>query len=517
MKERRLELWLRALWGAPFEVRFADLGRSRFSEATVLLPTSSQDGWSELDVARATHAALHSVFSALPFEPGKLRPVQRALASVLEDARVESLAISRFPGLREVWAPFYVASPSDGEAAPALLGRLARALFDSSYRDPNGWVQRAAEAFIASRLEREGGVRQLASVLGNELGQMRLPFDPAAPTLEPRYRDDHTGLWRQESQPAQPSNEATDDARREATPGGGARVEEEGGRELLLARRYPEWDYVIARERPEHCAIREQRRAPRVPVAVPSSALHRLRAALRRAHEAPRPRRRSAEGLELDLGAVVTQASNRARGDESDDRLYVGHRRRHVRTSTLVLLDLSASVEGAQLRLLQTISVALAKSWPPGAELAIDGFCSRGREDVRYERFKPFDAPSSGFAPDRSISGSTRLGTALRHATNLLAQRRAARKLLLVVSDGEPADVDVFDERYLVEDARRACAAARARGVRVVAWCLRPRLALAQRRIFGRSDVLSVQRLEELPRHALRTYSLRRSGRSGEP
>ncbi|RYZ10341.1 MAG: hypothetical protein EOO73_01860 [Myxococcales bacterium] len=510
MSERRLELCLRALWGRPFQVRFAELERSRFSASSMLVPLSARAGWSELDLARAAHASLHAVFSPLPFEPGKLRPVQRALLGILEDARVETLALSRFPGLRQTWAPFHEAGPGDGDSAPALLGRLARALFDSSYRDPSPWVQRAVEAFLALDLTKEGSLRELASVLGNELGQMRLPFDAAAASFEPRYRDDHAGLWPAEPQPARASNSGSEGALLGVARGASSQAGDETS-EHPVTHRYPEWDYVIGRERADHCAVREQTRALGGAVAVPAPLLNRTRAALRRAHEAPRPRRRCADGRELDLAAVVAEATQRARGEGGDHRLYLGRRRRRIRTSALLLLDLSASLEGSDFSLLQSIAATLAASVPASAELAIDGFCSRGRDDVRYDRFKPFGARTPPLAAERSVAGSTRLGPALRHATQRLGERPSARKLLLLLSDAEPADVDVFDDRYLVEDARRACLLARGRGVRVVAWCLRPGLGAAQRRIFQGAHAVSLQRIEALPRHAVNAYSLRRS------
>ena len=41
---------------------------------------------------------------------------------------------------------------------------------------------------------------------------------------------------------------------------------------------------------------------------------------------------------------------------------------------------------------------------------------------------------------------------ALRHAAHSLRARKSDKKLLLILTDGEPADVDVQDERHLIED-----------------------------------------------------------------
>lgn len=49
---------------------------------------------------------------------------------------------------------------------------------------------------------------------------------------------------------------------------------------------------------------------------------------------------------------------------------------------------------------------------------------------------------------------STRMGAALRHAGHTLRHQTSDKKLLLVLTDGQPSDVDVSDERLLIEDAR---------------------------------------------------------------
>ncbi len=87
-------------------------------------------------------------------------------------------------------------------------------------------------------------------------------------------------------------------------------------------------------------------------------------------------------------------------------------------------------------------------------------FSSDTRDDVRYLRIKDFDAPYDELAEAR-LAGLTSLhstGWALRSAmpgANLRG-RASYRRLLLIVTDGEPHDIDVGDPRYLVEDARAA-------------------------------------------------------------
>jgi nitric oxide reductase activation protein len=70
----------------------------------------------------------------------------------------------------------------------------------------------------------------------------------------------------------------------------------------------------------------------------------------------------------------------------------------------------------------------------------------------------------------------------------------------LVLSDGEPHDVDVHDPRYLIEDARRAVLAAGRLGVRVVCLVMAPDRASIARRIFGRPGVQPLRDLGDMVR-----------------
>src|SRR5690606_22166898 len=101
----------------------------------------------------AAHLAAHMLFTPYRFEPGTLKPVQIALVSLVEDARVEWLAMQRLPGLRRLWAPFHDVRPDGARTMPAMLARLARALFDFDHPDPEPWVQKG-RAMLQARLDR---------------------------------------------------------------------------------------------------------------------------------------------------------------------------------------------------------------------------------------------------------------------------------------------------------------------------------------------------------------------------
>ena len=82
----------------------------------------------------------------------------------------------RFPGLRRLWAPFHVARP-EGGTAPALLARMARALFEPGFQDSHGFVVKARRLFDEADMNEPAAMRAIGGLIGNDLGQMRVQFN----------------------------------------------------------------------------------------------------------------------------------------------------------------------------------------------------------------------------------------------------------------------------------------------------------------------------------------------------
>jgi len=179
--------------------------------------------------------------------------------------------------------------------------------------------------------------------------------------------------------------------------------------------------------------------------------------------------------------------------------------------SILVLIDISEStkdlvagtttsifsIERAATALL---AEAMSESGDP---FAIHAFCSNGRSDIRYYRVKDFGAPFGDLAKARlaGLRGgySTRLGAAIRHAGADLEGQQTHRRLLLIVTDGEPSDVDVPERRYLVEDARHAVHELAHAGIDVFCVGLDHSGDTYLTRIFGRRNVVQIDRITALP------------------
>ncbi len=118
-------------------------------------------------------------------------------------------------------------------------------------------------------------------------------------------------------------------------------------------------------------------------------------------------------------------------------------------------------------------------------------------------RFKDFDQPYAEVPKSRpaGMTGqlSTRMGGAIRHAAHYLRLQKCAKRLLLVITDGEPADVDVRDPQYLRYDAKKAVEEAAKSGVITYCMSLDPRAGQYVSRIFGARNYMIVDHVERLP------------------
>lgn len=523
--DRPLALW-HAAWCGPrpalqLDAAAAASPRAVFDEAGMQLPRTDPVS------ARAAiaHVAAHRTYGGERFPVGGLKPIQIALVSLLEDARVERLAMQARPGLRRLWAPWFAAAP-DCAGTELLLWRLARALFDFECEDGNPWVEKGRALFRGGNLQwRDPGLsRAIGNLLGNDLGQMRVQFNWKSYSVQPAYRDDNSGLWQGEPAAPEPpprlAPQPEDAEVRVQRSAGGAGDDSEADTAVLSL---PEWDYRPNIYRRDWVTVR-RRPAPHSSAASIAALLRqqrtqvaRLADLLRAARAQRRRRRRLPDGDGLDLDACISARIDRRAGLPVDPRVYAAHLRTAQPLALSLLLDASQSTADALpggtcvLDLARNAAALLAEAVSrAGDAAAITAFRSDGRGDVRLEMVKTF-ADAWDAAAQSRLAGvrsglSTRLGAALRGAGAELLETDAQRRVLCVLSDGEPADIDVFDSRYLREDARRAVQELQRRGVETFCFGLGSTGAAGLQWIFGRGHAVTVERLERLAETLQRFY-----------
>jgi len=290
---------------------------------------------------------------------------------------------------------------------------------------------------------------------------------------------------------------------------------------------YHEWDYHAQLYRPDWVTVIERRQGRADPQVMDDILTKYKPVASRIRHliDALQPqgivrRRGYEEGEELDLSAAVRAMIDIRRGVMPDPRINI-RINRHVRDLALVvLMDLSESTNEkiggldksdptyahtpSILSLTREATGLLAWAIDSiGDTFAVHGFASDGRHDVQYFRFKDFDQPYDD-GPKSRMAGmkgglSTRMGAALRHAGWHLTRQSASKRLVLVITDGEPADIDERDPQTLRHDAKKAVEDLRMQGVHTYCLTLDPQADRYVARIFGENNYSIVDQVERLP------------------
>ena len=139
-----------------------------------------------------------------------------------------------------------------------------------------------------------------------------------------------------------------------------------------------------------------------------------------------------------------------------------------------------------------------------GDRYGIFAFSGEGPDDVAVLSLKSFDERRT-LVVDRRIAALdsdryTRMGAAIRHTTAALARESAGRRLLLILSDGKPNDVDAYEGSYGVEDTRQAVAEARRQGIAVFCVTVDREAPRYAARVFGRSGFAILRHADALPR-----------------
>ncbi|MGJ8561509.1 MAG: nitric oxide reductase activation protein NorD [Litorimonas sp.] len=247
---------------------------------------------------------------------------------------------------------------------------------------------------------------------------------------------------------------------------------------------YPEWDvrrgvYLLDHTRVLAHRIEADATAASV---FDFEARKRIRA-VKRQFEALRPSLISTsghlDGDELDSERAVRAVADFAATGESDGRVWRQNRPLKRDLAVSILLDVSRSTEatvtchrGRARPVIDIEREALAAlAWgldACGDAFAINGFSSIKRDRVFVAEAKGFDEPMGAGVEARIASLKpgfyTRLGAAIRHASTGLSEQGHMRRLLLVITDGKPNDLDHYEGRHGIEDSRKAVMEARRAG-----------------------------------------------------
>ncbi|PVE20566.1 protein norD [Microvirga sp. KLBC 81] len=276
---------------------------------------------------------------------------------------------------------------------------------------------------------------------------------------------------------------------------------------------YPEWDYTRKAYLPNHCRVLAARAAEQGEQWEADDEARRRIRRVRRQFEALRPKheilRAQPDGEELDIDALVRARSDLLSGGCGSDRVHLASKRQAHDLAVTLLVDVSLSTDAwvdnrrvldVEKEALMVLAHGLAAC---GDSHSIMTFTSRRRSWVRVETVKDFDEPLSP-AVVRRISALkpgyyTRIGAGIRHATAKLAEQPNRQRLLLVLTDGKPNDIDHYEGRFGIEDTRRAVTEARRAGVTVFGVTVDREAQSYFPHLFGRGGYAIVGQVAKLP------------------
>lgn len=282
---------------------------------------------------------------------------------------------------------------------------------------------------------------------------------------------------------------------------------------LAGALTYPEWDFRSASYREDHCrvlaATARQEHAPPAQDAATRALVRQVRRQFEALRPLREPQRGQIDGPDLDLDAVVRRQADLAAGGPGSDRIHRASRPQAHDLAVTTLMDVSLSTDSwfDDLRVLdvekQALTVFAHGLAACGDRHEILTFTSRRRDWVRIETLKRFDE-AMGPAVEARIAALkpgyyTRIGTAIRHAAAGLKARPDRRKLLLVLTDGKPNDIDHYEGRFAMEDTRMAVIEARRAGICVFAVTVDRESRAYIPHLFGRNGHAVISKLERLP------------------
>ncbi|MEO6976071.1 MAG: VWA domain-containing protein [Gallionella sp.] len=524
--ERKLDMYLRGLWRdedllIPYSSGFDELRQPipYYDKLGIRLPDVYGDahGIAGIDRYRAAlaHIVGHRRWTTAIFADN-MSPFQRMAAEFFEDSRVEYLAIREYPGLRHIFMALHpvpdedACDPEKESGVRHRLTMLSRAILDSDHPYKNPHVIEFAQRFHDLMGQFDSSTQEMADLAISFVAKTRRQSDQLAKThfkdTVIDYRDDNRHMWKFIEEG---DEEESFDEERKSEP----QAEIKG----LPPRHYHEWDYNTHSYRPDWVSVYEALHPPgnaadidRL-LAKHASLAKRLKKMLDLLKPQDKVRIRYQEdGSELDLDVALRSLIDYKSGATPDPRINMSHRNDGRNIAVMILLDMSESLNdkaaGSDQTILELSQEAVSLlAWAIeklGDPFAIAGFHSNTRHDVRYLHIKGYSEhwgdEVKGRLAAMEASYSTRMGAAMRHAAHYLEKQQADKKLMLILTDGEPADIDSKDGRMLIEDARQAVKELDQQGIYTYCINLDPKADAYVADIFGKQYTI-IDRIELLP------------------
>lgn len=223
------------------------------------------------------------------------------------------------------------------------------------------------------------------------------------------------------------------------------------------------------------------------------------------------------QGEELDLSAWLDFHIEKQISPTEEKGLYKSLRGNNRDISSLLLADISMSTDAhinddnRVIDVIQDSMMLFGEALNTiGDPFAMYGFSSVKRTNVRFTVFKNFNEAYSDIIRGRIQSMRpgfyTRIGTAIRQATKILSEQRSSQKLLLILTDGKPNDIDHYEGRFGIEDTHHAIKEAKKLGLKPFCITIDQDAQSYLPYLFGSDGFTVILRPEQLPTRLPQLY-----------
>jgi len=426
-------------------------------------------------VALITHIIAHEN-NTTKVIADNLSPHQRMFVEVFEDARVEHIECQKYPGLKKLWKALipqvdeFACNDANISCIRHRAVILARALCDENHPYTDKTLLEFVQKFKDMLKDGNSTTQDCVSLGVSYLARTRQKSDSLSEVFFKNttisYRDDNRHMWLYIEQE---DEEEDIFVKQKPKPQSDDELEE-----LIAPRYYDEYDYLNKSYKYDWVSVYE-----RILPKGDGSKIDRLLDThsntckqIKKALDLLKPQnkkriRYQEEGSELDLDIALKSMIDLKNGSQPNLRINSSFEHDCRSVSVLLLLDLSHSLndtpQGSNKTILQLSQEAVSiLAWATdaiGDKFAIAGFNSNTRKQVMYYHIKAYnesfeDAKSR--LSNIKAEYSTRMGGAIRHGAHYLKKQQSDKKLMLILTDGEPADIDVSDDNALKQDTYQA-------------------------------------------------------------
>lgn len=271
-----------------------------------------------------------------------------------------------------------------------------------------------------------------------------------------------------------------------------------------------EWDYLRQAYRKDWCQIKhriveeadngfKQQTEAKYPYLIMQ--IRRVFEAMR---DQPRYANRQTDGEEFDLDALIDMRTASVAGEELSERLYIRRLNNERSVSVCLLVDMSGSTKGWINQAMRESLILFSEALNTlGDQYAIYGFSGLTRQRCEIYDIKSFTDQQHEKISHRigniQAKDYTRMGFAIRFATQCLLKSETRHRILLILSDGKPDDYDGYQGEYGIQDTRQALLEAQGHAINPYSITIDKQAQTYLPRLFGPGQYLILKDVSTLP------------------